>query len=506
MTIKNPLILIILFAACLRIIAAFYSEGYLMHDDHFWVVESSASWADGYDYNNWLPSSQEKLGREPSPHYTNLFYSSLHYLYFECVNSIGLNNPNSKALLLRIIHGLLSLIPVALSYKITEKLGGTKPAVWAGLMMASLAWSPILSVHQLVEVSCIIPLLAFSWVLAKNEWTLKTLAIAGMWLGIATGLRYQVGMMGLGLVVAFAITNGKEWIKYSLIAGGSALLTFSLTQVPTDLLLWGEPFAQLRAYIDYNLNSSGEYPQGSMLTYLFVILMMVAPPISIYFFYGYLKSAKKYAWLVLPSLAFILFHTLFPNKQERFIIPAIPYVVMVGALVWHKENRNKILSKAIVVLSIFINVILLAPLCFTSKNTSQLNAMNFLREQGDVESFLYVETDGNAFAPRFYLDKWVSYTVANEGTIVKDQRVKHCNDESIIKPNYLVFVGDSHLGEYVNAFKSSYKSMEYMGQFGPSRADRFLNYLNPRIAIKRSMIYKIDPTLECSELTRGKIE
>ena len=132
MTIKNPLILIILFAACLRIIAAFYSEGYLMHDDHYWVVESSASWADGYDYNNWLPSSQEKLGREPSPHYTNLFYSSLHYLYFECVNSIGLNNPNSKALLLRIIHGLLSLIPVALSYKITEKLGGTNPAVWAG--------------------------------------------------------------------------------------------------------------------------------------------------------------------------------------------------------------------------------------------------------------------------------------------------------------------------------------------------------------------------------------
>ena len=60
-----------------------------MHDDHFWVVESSASWADGEDYNNWLPWSQEELGRTPTPHYANLCYSSIHYLYVEFVEFLG---------------------------------------------------------------------------------------------------------------------------------------------------------------------------------------------------------------------------------------------------------------------------------------------------------------------------------------------------------------------------------------------------------------------------------
>ena len=103
---ERPLLLIIILASVLRIVAAFFSEGYLMHDDHFWVVESSASWADSEDYNNWLPWSQEELGREPQPHYTNLFYSSLHYSYFKGVNAIGMENPREQALILRLLHGL----------------------------------------------------------------------------------------------------------------------------------------------------------------------------------------------------------------------------------------------------------------------------------------------------------------------------------------------------------------------------------------------------------------
>ena len=60
---QRPLLFILILAAILRLVAAIYSEGYLMHDDHFLVVESSASWADGNDYNNWLSWSQEKTGK-----------------------------------------------------------------------------------------------------------------------------------------------------------------------------------------------------------------------------------------------------------------------------------------------------------------------------------------------------------------------------------------------------------------------------------------------------------
>ena len=48
---------IVFFAILIRIVAAIFSPGYGMHDDHFLIVEASASWVDGFDYNHWLPWS-----------------------------------------------------------------------------------------------------------------------------------------------------------------------------------------------------------------------------------------------------------------------------------------------------------------------------------------------------------------------------------------------------------------------------------------------------------------
>jgi hypothetical protein len=44
---------ILFFALIFRLIAAIFSEGYGMHDDHFLIVEAASSWADGFDYNHW---------------------------------------------------------------------------------------------------------------------------------------------------------------------------------------------------------------------------------------------------------------------------------------------------------------------------------------------------------------------------------------------------------------------------------------------------------------------
>ena len=50
----------------------------------------------------------------------------------------------------------------------------------------------------------------------------------------------------------------------------SSLLFFSLGQVQ-DIIIWGEPFAQLRAYIAYNSTHASGYPQGFWHQYVWVI-------------------------------------------------------------------------------------------------------------------------------------------------------------------------------------------------------------------------------------------
>ena len=54
----HPLFAPLVVGLLLRGIAATFSTGYLMHDDHFLVVEVGASWAAGEDYNDWLPWNQ----------------------------------------------------------------------------------------------------------------------------------------------------------------------------------------------------------------------------------------------------------------------------------------------------------------------------------------------------------------------------------------------------------------------------------------------------------------
>ena len=70
---------ILIFGLVFRLLAAVFSEGYGMHDDHFLTLEASASWANDYDYNGWLPWSETSTGK-PEGHsftYVGLNYCSI---------------------------------------------------------------------------------------------------------------------------------------------------------------------------------------------------------------------------------------------------------------------------------------------------------------------------------------------------------------------------------------------------------------------------------------------
>ncbi len=102
---RHPLLLPLTAGLLLRMAAAVYGEGYLMHDDHFLVVEAAASWADGEDYNNWLPWNQKGT---PQAHPANFAYVGSQYLLFELFHLTGPRHPSQQALVLRILHGLFS--------------------------------------------------------------------------------------------------------------------------------------------------------------------------------------------------------------------------------------------------------------------------------------------------------------------------------------------------------------------------------------------------------------
>ena len=112
---SNPLISILVLAFIVRLIAVVFSQGYLMHDDHFLVIEAAQSWVDGYDYNNWLPKNS-KSGN-PTGH--SMFYVGIHYIFLSVLNIMNISDPAVKMFFVRLLHAIYSLLVVFLGYKIT---------------------------------------------------------------------------------------------------------------------------------------------------------------------------------------------------------------------------------------------------------------------------------------------------------------------------------------------------------------------------------------------------
>src|SRR5574343_1451364 len=101
--------LILFVALFVRLIATIFSQGYGMHDDHFLIIEASASWVDGYDYNRWLPWTP---GSENTPEGHSFTYVGLNFMYFSIMKWIGVADPQILMFINRLLHALASLIVV----------------------------------------------------------------------------------------------------------------------------------------------------------------------------------------------------------------------------------------------------------------------------------------------------------------------------------------------------------------------------------------------------------
>ena len=325
---------VILFAALIvRVIAAIFSQGYGMHDDHFLVVEASTSWVDGYDYNGWLPWSDGNRGK-PEGH--SFSYVGLNYIFFYIVKFFGFSDPKVLMILNRLFHGLLSLLVVYFGMKITEQLSNRKNAVTVGWLLALLSVMPFLAVRNLVELAALPYLIWGVWLLVKPL-NLKlnlnlnfNLLYAGLLIGLAVSFRYQIAVFAIAVgAYYFFKWQFKNFFLFTI----GLMITFGITQGFVDYLIWGYPFAEFISYSTYNMEEGTQYlPNSNYFMYFWVLMGVLLFPLGLLVCIGFFRSAKKYFLIFLPTLAFILFHTFYPNRQERFVLTILPFFIILGVI------------------------------------------------------------------------------------------------------------------------------------------------------------------------------
>ncbi len=491
----TPLQIILGAGILFRLIAVIFSKGFGWFDDHFLIVEAAQSWVDGFDYNYWLPDPNFP-DRQPQGH--PLFYTGLHYLIFKCFALTGINDPQLKMTIVRLLHALFSLTIITYGYKIAEHYSNKKTAIYAATFLSLYWFMPFLSVRNLAEFVCVPPLFIATWLLIKEK-NVRNYLFAGIWIGIAFSARFQSLFYATGILIALLIYRTE--IKYLATCALGFLITILITQGVVDYFIWGRGFAEFLAYVDYNLHNAELYGNNIWHMYFDLILGLLIPPLSFLLFGGWLINWKKIPILFWPVFVYLAFHIYFPNKQERFVLTILPTLILSGAIgmfIIYEKYKTKVkpglfkFSKWFVVT---LNIIFLIIFSFTYSKKNRCEAMYFLYKQPDLRMAMVDDSNkDNDFTmpPLFYLGKWYSvYGITKQFTpdsVV--EKFKHIPAE--MKPNYIVFWQAENIEARVDSFKKRFPNTTYVTTIEPGFIDKTLKWLNPINDNQTTYIYKIN--------------
>jgi hypothetical protein len=342
------------------------------------------------------------------------------------------------------------------------------------------------------------PLLIYgTWLILKKE-TVRNYFLSGMIIGLSVSFRYQVGVFAIGMGIYLLLV--RKWKLFFCFAVGNAFV-FGLTQGLVDYLIWGYPFAELWGYVTYNIKEGTQYlPNQNYFMYLLVLMGCFFVPLGFVLGYGFFRAAKKYAVLFVPTFAFLLFHTLYPNRQERFILSILPFFLILGALGYQliKESawKHKLWKVSVIAFWVFNIPFLFFASTMYSKR-SRVEAMYGL--YGKKEKIDLILLEGSAsgrvsMLPKFYSKHWMATQVERIDS-TSDLRV---NPE--LNYPYIFFFDEKDLTQRIARYKAIYPKMQLESRCYPSLVDQLLRELNPRNANEYIEVWKTNYSSDNSQV------
>jgi hypothetical protein len=192
---------------------------------------------------------------------------------------------------------------------------------------------------------------------------------------------------------------------------------------------------------------------------------------------------------------------LIPNKQERFILPVIPFIIIAGVIGWNKLLEHyhqktflhKLTHFAWIAFFVF-NTIPLFVISSSYSKRSRVEAMYYLHKKNDTPTVIMEESVHGTFkmAPLFYLGKW-GYTYNITKTRDADTLLSELNKTEVMHlPRYVIFNQADNIDQRVESFKKIFPGIRYETTIQPGFLDDILYKLNPKNANVTCYIYKIN--------------
>lgn len=303
----------VLGAILVRVLAAFFSEGYVLQQEHFGLIEP---WpADAIPQGTVFP-----------------VYGFLIDTLFRLMKLAGIVKPDEQMMLIRFVHAFFSLITVLTGYQLARAAGSQKGAMLAFWLLA-FAWIlPFMSVRTYAFNLAVPFVVAGVW-LARLSYrgSAWLSALAGLTAGAGVAL-YPYAAVYWAVFVVITLFHLRP-ARFVLLAAGTFIPVYL-----AGLWLAAANWTDIPACFDYirltivkdSLAFNPDFRAGPL-----VLVLVLGPPLGFFILAGFLRLRKDTIRISLPALVCLLAATLV-RDQAGLLIVAFPFIVITGSQSWVK--------------------------------------------------------------------------------------------------------------------------------------------------------------------------
>lgn len=312
-------------------LTAYFSVGYYHADEHYQIIEFAGSKLGTHSTNELAWEYKAGLRQAIQP--------TMAYGIIKTFTVFHIDNPYVQTFLIRLLTGLFAI------FVINKLINAFYPSVnrknhTVFIILSFFLWFlPMLNIRFTSEtMSGLTLLLALAYAEDNHICVKRKYLLIGILLGFSFIFRFQSAFASLGLI-AWLMFIRKEHISKigSLLLGGFMVLCLG---VLLDSWFYNKFTFTIYNYfytsfLDNNTDAFGTSP---WYYYFTSIIHYSIIPIGILILFSLIilairKPKHILIWMLFP---FILFHTLIPHKEERFLFPMINLIPIVLILAYQE--------------------------------------------------------------------------------------------------------------------------------------------------------------------------
>jgi phosphatidylinositol glycan class B len=213
-----------------------------------------------------------------------------------------------------------------LTMRLADKLRGPRAALVAGVLGLTFPAALLFGTRCLSEIASA-PCLVGATLLVLEPTNSRRVFAAGMLAALACFLRFQNGIIALGLLLVLLMPR-RFALAARYVCGGALI---GVAGALLDYLSWGQPFHSLAAYVRFNLSAeAAKYGVAPWWFYAKAIWDTTGIA-AIVIAGGLALTARRHAALFVSIAVYVLLHMCIPHKELRFMMPVVPLALALAA-------------------------------------------------------------------------------------------------------------------------------------------------------------------------------